>query len=87
MYLDKTHNNVCIDKHSSDTFPIQNAPKQGDVLPPIPFSLTSEYAIKKIQGNQVWRKMNGIYELLVYADDINPSGDNINTVNKKKQKI
>jgi hypothetical protein len=32
MCLNETYNNVCIGKHLSDSFPIQNDLKQGDAL-------------------------------------------------------
>jgi hypothetical protein len=46
------------------------------------FNFTSEYAIRKVQENQVGLKLNGIHELLVYADDIKILGDNIDAIKK-----
>jgi hypothetical protein len=42
-----------------------------------------EYAIRKVQKNQVGQKLNGTYRLLAYADDVNLLGDNIDTINRK----
>jgi hypothetical protein len=39
--------------------------------------------INKVQGNQLGVKLSGTHHLLVYVDDVNLLGDNINTINKK----
>jgi hypothetical protein len=32
-------------------------------------------------------KLNGTHDLLVYADDVNPLGDNIDTIEKKAETL
>jgi hypothetical protein len=70
MCLNETNSKVCIGKHLSDSFPIQNGLKQGDAVSPT-FQLALEYTIMKVQGNQVGLKLNGTHQLLTYADDVN----------------
>jgi hypothetical protein len=60
-----------------DNLPIQNGLKQGDALSPLIFKFVFEYAIRKVQENQVGLILNEAHQLLVYADDVNLLGDSI----------
>jgi hypothetical protein len=80
MCLKETCNKARIDKYYFDGFPIQNGLKQGDALSPLLFSFALEYAITKIQENQVGLKLNGTHQLLANADDVKLLGDNIDII-------
>jgi hypothetical protein len=82
MCSNETYSKVCIVKHLSDSFPIQNGLKQGDSLFPLPQNFALEYAIRKIQKNQVELKLNGAHQLLAYADDVKLLGDSIGSIKK-----
>jgi hypothetical protein len=82
MKLVRLIKKVRISKHLSDSFFIQNGLKQGDAISPPLFNFASEYAIRKVQVNQVELKLNGTQQLLAYADDVNLRGNNMDTIKK-----
>jgi hypothetical protein len=82
MCLNEAYSKVHMGKYLSDSFPFRNDLKQGDALSPLLFNFALQYAIRKVQENQVGLKLNWTHHLLAYADDVNLLGDNIVAIKK-----
>jgi len=87
MCRTETHSRVWVGKNLSDMFIIRNGLKQGDVLSPLLFNFSFEYAIRRVQVNQDGLKLNGTHHLLVYADDVNILGGRVHTVKENREAL
>ena len=61
-----------------------NGLKQGHALSPLLFNFVLQYAIRKVQETNLGLDMNGTYQVLAYAKDVNSIGDDIRTTERKK---
>jgi hypothetical protein len=69
----------------SDTYLTQNGLKQGEALSQLLFNFALEYAIRKVQENQVSLELNETHH--IYADNINLLGDSINTIKENTETL
>jgi hypothetical protein len=51
------------------------------------FNSALQNAIRRVQVKQDGLKLNGTYQLLVYADDINILGGNVHTIKKSTEDL
>jgi hypothetical protein len=67
--------------------PLQNGLKQGDTLLPLLFNFAVEYAIRKVQKNQIRLKLSGTRHLVIYADEVTLLVDNIDAIKKNTETL
>jgi hypothetical protein len=68
-------------------FAIRNGLNEGDALLPLLSNFALKCAFRNVQESQVELKFNRTHQILVYADDVNLLGGNINTLKRNTKAV
>ena len=86
MCLNETYIKVQVGKHLSHKLPIKNGLKQTCFIA-MAFQLCLVYAMRRIQVHHDDLKLNGTYQLLVYAYYVNTPARCEHTLKKNKEHL
>jgi len=71
----------------SGIFPIKNDLKKGEALSSLLLNFVLEYAVNGVHVNLDGLKLNGTYQFLFYADDVNILGRSVDTIKKNTEAL
>jgi hypothetical protein len=67
--------------------PVRKVLKHGDALSPLLYVFVLMCAIRRVQVKEIGLKLNGTQQFLVYADDVNILGRNVDTIKENAEDL